>query len=39
MTKRRGNNEGTIVQRKDGRWCAAVTIGKNDNGTPKRNFL
>jgi integrase len=24
---RRGNNEGTIVQRKDGRWAGAVTTG------------
>lgn len=23
---RRGNNEGSIFQRKDGRWCAAITI-------------
>lgn len=25
-TRRRGNNEGTIVQRADGRWAAAVTV-------------
>jgi integrase len=24
--KRRGNNEGTICQRKDGRWCGAVSV-------------
>lgn len=23
---RRANNEGTICQRKDGRWCAAITM-------------
>jgi hypothetical protein len=29
---RRGNNEGSIYQRKDGRWCAQVTIGYKGNG-------
>ena len=32
---RRGNNEGSIFQRKDGRWVATVTLGYDDNG--KRN--
>lgn len=27
MRKKRGANEGTIVQRKDGRWTAAVSVG------------
>ncbi|MCL1976306.1 MAG: site-specific integrase [Firmicutes bacterium] len=31
-TGRRGNNEGSIYQRKDGRWCAQVTVGYRDNG-------
>jgi integrase len=26
MSRRRGNNEGTIYQRPDGRWCAQVTL-------------
>lgn len=26
MAKRRGNNEGSIYKRKDGRWCAQVSI-------------
>jgi len=26
MAKRRGNKEGTIYQRKDGRWCAQVSL-------------
>lgn len=26
MTKKRGQNDGTIYQRKDGTWCAQVTI-------------
>ena len=33
---RRGNNEGSIYQRKDGRWCGSVTIGYKTNGTPIR---
>lgn len=31
-TSRRGNNEGSIYQRKDGRWCAQVTVGYRENG-------
>jgi integrase len=27
MTRKRGQNEGSIFQRKDGRWVAQVTIG------------
>jgi hypothetical protein len=26
VTKRRGNQEGTIYKRKDGRWCAQVSV-------------
>jgi integrase len=26
MARRRGNNEGSIYQRKDGRWCAQVSL-------------
>ena len=29
---RRGNNEGSIYQRKDGRWCAQVMLGYRENG-------
>ena len=36
----RGNNEGTIVHRKDGRWMAAMTIGRDPNtGKPKRAYF
>lgn len=35
---RRGHNEGTIVERSDGRWCAAVTIGYK-NGKVDRKWL
>ena len=31
-TGRRGNNEGSIYQRKDGRWCAQITVGYRENG-------
>lgn len=30
MAEKRGNNEGTISQRKDGRWEARVTVGVID---------
>lgn len=29
---RRGNNEGSIFQRKDGRWCGVVTTGYKSDG-------
>jgi integrase len=29
MAKKRGNNEGSITRRKDGRWMAQVTIGRD----------
>jgi len=34
MPKRRGTHEGTIVHRKDGRWMASITIGR-DQATGK----
>jgi integrase len=38
MTKKRGNSEGSIFQRKDGRWCAVVDLGW-ENGKRKRKSL
>ena len=35
-TTKRGNGEGTVSKRKDGRWEAKLTIGYNPNGTQKR---
>ena len=36
MAKRRGNKEGTIYKRKDGRWCAQVSVnGKRLTGYGK----
>ncbi len=36
--RKRGQGEGTIVQRADGRWCAAVHLGYVD-GKRKRKYL
>ena len=37
---RRGNNEGSVYKRKDGRWCAAVTTGYDpDTGEPDRAYF
>ena len=36
---RRGNGEGSIFQRADGRWVAAVTLGRDDNGHIRRHRL
>jgi integrase len=38
MTRRRGRGEGTIVQRADGRWAAAVDLGWRD-GKRARKWL
>lgn len=32
MARRRGNNEGSITKRKDGRWQALVSVGYDENG-------
>jgi integrase len=40
MGKKRGNGEGSISKRKDGRWCAVITNGNDPNtGKPKRVFF
>lgn len=36
---RRGNGEGSIYQRKDGSWAAALTVGVKPDGKPDRKFL
>lgn len=36
---KRGNGEGSLYLRKDGRWCAAVTIGTTESGTPRRRVF
>ncbi|HXB71932.1 MAG TPA: hypothetical protein VNY05_27095 [Candidatus Acidoferrales bacterium] len=39
LSRKRGNNEGSIYQLPDGRWRAAMTIGKDANGKPKRKIF
>ena len=39
MSKKRGHNEGGITKRKDGRWQGTVTIGRNDDGSQKRQYV
>ncbi len=39
MAKRRGNGEGSIYRRKDGTWCALLTVGYDANGRRKRRYL
>ena len=40
MGKRRKKGEGSVRQRKDGRWEGRVVIGYGDNGYPKtKNVL
>ena len=39
-SKRRGNNEGAIYQRKqDNRWCGSVTVGYKTDGKPIRKTI
>jgi integrase len=39
MAKRRANGEGSISKRKDGTWCAVLTLGLNPRtGKQKRKF-
>jgi integrase len=38
--KRRGNNEGSVMRRKDGRWMPQMTIGRNPtSGSLKRIYF
>lgn len=37
--RKRGNGEGSIYQLQDGRWRAAISIGKDSNGKPKRKIF
>jgi hypothetical protein len=40
MPKKRGNHEGTIVKRSDGRWMASITIGCDPaTGKLKRTYF
>lgn len=37
--RERGNGEGCISQRKDGRWCAVITVGRKEDGKLKQKFF
>jgi integrase len=39
MAKKRGQGEGSIYKMKDGRWRAAVTVGNDASGNPKRKVF
>ena len=39
MPKKRGNNEGSIFKRKDGKWTATITIGIDEKGNQKKKSL
>lgn len=39
MAKRNANGDGSIYQRKDGRWCAAITIGYDEDGKQKKKYI
>lgn len=40
MAKRRGNGEGSITKRKDGRWQGSVLVGYDlETGKPKRKYF
>lgn len=39
MAKKRGNNEGGITKRQDGRWQGTVTVGRNDDGSQRRQYV
>lgn len=36
---KRGNGEGTICQRKDGKWVGAVSLGRKPDGTVNRRYF
>jgi len=36
MVKGRNKSEGSIYERKDGRWEARLITGKDENGKPKK---
>jgi len=39
MARKRGNGEGCISKRKDGSWCAVVTVGRSPDGKLKQKFF
>lgn len=39
MSKKRGNSEGSVYRRADGKWAGAVTLGFNEQGNPRRKVV
>lgn len=39
MRKRRGRGEGSIFERKDGKWCGVLTAGYDANGKRRRRYV
>lgn len=39
MRKRRGRGEGSVFQRKDGTWCAVLTVGYDGEGRRRRRWI
>ncbi len=39
MARKRGNGEGCISKRKDGTWCAVITVGRKPDGKLKQKFF
>ena len=39
MGKRRGNGEGAVGERPDGRWQGRITLGYDDQGRQKRRYV
>jgi integrase len=39
IRRRRGQNEGSVFQRLDGRWCGIISLGRRDNGRPNRKYF
>lgn len=37
--KQRGNGEGSIYKRSDGRWCGAITVGRTPEGKLKKKVI
>lgn len=39
MNRRRGQNEGSIFQRKDGRWCGMLSLGWENGKRKRKSFF
>ena len=39
IKRRRGQNEGSVFQRSDGRWCGIISLGRRESGRPNRKYF